>query len=145
MINLLWCVICSKSSIDKESNNLSLFNIIEEIGFNQEAPSVEEGQTITLPINFEIVSFWESNPYNSDDRLDLRIIVLMPGEREHPVDQTYSINFTSHPRLRVRILVNGFPYNGSGRYLIRLEKRHVLIDGDWELATELPIEIKTRS
>src|SRR3989344_9315430 len=62
----LWSVLCRVASVDKESNSLSLFNVIDEITINKAENLEKEEKTISMekeaiivPIEFVIVTFLE--------------------------------------------------------------------------------------
>jgi hypothetical protein len=70
--NHIWSIICSKSSVDKENNNLSLFNIIEQIN----SPDKKD---IVLPIQFDLVTLWQKINEDGIKKADVRIELLDPN------------------------------------------------------------------
>jgi|GEM_PF-4752138 len=54
MARHMWTIMCSKSSIDRQTNNLSLFDIIEKI----DVAVVAQVDQIIVPIPFHLVTMW---------------------------------------------------------------------------------------
>ena len=57
-IEHVWSVLCEKSVIDSETNNLSLTNILEEIQISLKEKGIIDSSEKTVPINFELVTMW---------------------------------------------------------------------------------------
>src|SRR3989344_3127571 len=80
----LWGLLCSLSSIDQERNNVSLFNIVEEIGIPQEIFK-QEGKKV-IPFVFEIVMLLRRIVSSAvDDReitTDIEVALVDPEEKE---------------------------------------------------------------
>lgn len=56
-IEHIWSLMCSDTIVDKGTNNLSVFNIIEELNFNQSGKGMigqANGKNSVVPINFNI-------------------------------------------------------------------------------------------
>lgn len=113
MVNHIWTVICSKSAIDKISNNISLFEILEQI--NIEPATIKEGTNKSLPITFEIVSFWSRDEKDEPVKGKARFVIKGPSGEKHKLPET-TVDLTSFQRLRNRMFVNGLPYFGIGFY-----------------------------
>ncbi len=54
-IEFIWALLCSSSSIDSETNNLSVTNIIEEISI-EEKNLPQNYENIEIGVNFQLVS-----------------------------------------------------------------------------------------
>jgi len=52
-----WSILCRESSIDSQTNNISLFNILEQVGIDAEVFAEKKGGAI--PMNLELVTLWE--------------------------------------------------------------------------------------
>lgn len=151
-MKVVWAVICQKAVIDKDTNNVTLFNVIEEITAPANPPVIE--QTIPAdaralaPTIFELVVLWKRNDIGVGETGRSRIQLLAPnGEAiaDQPVEGEVDLN--AYKRLRQRITFPGIPYHEDGlqegEYMIRIEKRER--GSDWELAFQLPLEISISS
>jgi hypothetical protein len=59
-MKVIWAVLCQNAVIDKYTNNISLFNIIEEIMVSADVPQEESGEDfgVGIPVNMELVTLW---------------------------------------------------------------------------------------
>src|SRR3989338_5214550 len=62
MINHLWSIACSRTSVDRESNNISLFEVLEQLTLS--GGPIQPGKKGVVPILFEIVSLWTKEHEN---------------------------------------------------------------------------------
>ena len=60
MIEHIFSILCDSTSIDKYSNSLSIFKVIERIVIYSEPE-----KTIQLPMHFEIISQWMRSDVNN--------------------------------------------------------------------------------
>ena len=58
MARLVSAVLCRSSSIDKQTNLPSLFELIEEFTVQQVPDNAVAGQTVIENIEFQVVSLW---------------------------------------------------------------------------------------
>lgn len=80
MIDHVWSILCGKSTTDRETNNLSLFEVIEQI--NVLGPLPEPAAKMALPMPFELVSLWcRANPGEPEEST-ARIKLLAPNNAE---------------------------------------------------------------
>lgn len=110
MPQLEFFLVCESASIDRESNRISLFNVMEELRPSQ------------LPAPFPslvAVSSWNTRPdeLNSDHQAELRLTI--PGAPDLP--QPARINFTvSGQRQRVNFRVENLPVFQPGDLLFEV-------------------------
>ena len=59
-IQCVWGLICSMSVTDKDTNNVSLFNIVEQFNLPEDAFSTQkkENKTLVFPTQYEIILFF---------------------------------------------------------------------------------------
>ena len=86
-IKCVWGLLCSLSSIDQKTNNISLFNIIEQLNlplayFEQQK---KEKRSLILPMPYEVILYWRRT-LNTDIQskeiaidLKLKTLVLTGG------------------------------------------------------------------
>lgn len=67
-----WTLLCKGSSIDQRNNNLTLFNVIEQLNITVKPGS---GKEILVPFDMEMITLWNVNklekPSNADVEVDL--------------------------------------------------------------------------
>ncbi|MBI2004891.1 hypothetical protein HYS79_01865 [Patescibacteria group bacterium] len=146
-VRCLWGHLCSLSSIDNERNNLSLFNIIEQLNIPQGAfdEHVKTKKIIIIPADYEIVLLWtrtlDIDGINDALSFDFSLKVIDPTNKV--IQQTIATaNFPRESkRVRFRIRSNGMPVTIPGSYRFDVEVKR---DGkdEFENTNGIPLEIK---
>ncbi|UOG30244.1 hypothetical protein [Leptospira noguchii] len=89
-------IIAQLSSIDQESNNLSLYSCIEEVG------SVD----LNIQYPFQILSFWRIVSENElDKEYSVRFKFINEKSKQRAVSETLKIKFQN---ARIRLRIAGF-------------------------------------
>jgi hypothetical protein len=137
MIRHVWTVLCMRSVIDSDSNNISLFDVVEELQLLQKKGTARA--TSPLPVDLELVSLWAREPKEQPANGRAKDVIMSPsgkplGERE------YDLDLTEFERTRSRRNVRGVPIGESGQYWFRTqlwdEKR-----SKWQEVSNVPIKI----
>lgn len=144
MANHIWTVLCETSSVDSETNNISLFKCLEQVEFSivvegqndQEAPS-------SLPIRMELVSLWQRSEHEADNSESLiRIQLKTPGGRRlKPFEAT--TKFGSHMRWRYRLRITSIPHDGQGAYWFHVQQKNTNT-GRWKTVSRVPLEVRVK-
>lgn len=134
----VWSIICEKSSVDFESNLLSMFNCVEEMKVVIDKTKMPKNGKLVVPANFQIVSFWsieDSNKENSDEIkgeiIDPKGILLNEFKNTLKAEK-------GKKRLRHKVNVQGMPLTESGRYYFRISQKK---NDKFEVVGELPLDI----
>jgi len=142
-IKNIWSIICRSSSVDIDTNIISLFEIVEEITItsNLNTPNQISERSNIVPFPFELVSFWERFTDVKDVlSLKMKISVVNPSEEEKEQAQL-SFNFpVGKKRMRVRIKVPGLSFTKYGLYTFKI---YLEEDNKFNLVQEIPLEIKS--
>ena len=134
----VWTVLCSNTSIDNQTNNISLFEVVEGLSLPGEAPADRD---IALPVKLVLVTLWaRSNPEvpeggNGRFRFvapDSRM--LQTGEHELQLQGEY-IRSRNLSRLEV------IPLHGPGFYEYTIEYR-TPNEADWVEVKRVPLEVR---
>lgn len=136
----IWTVLCQKSSIDVETNLLSMFSCVEELSLqlDKTKPTADK---LVIPIDLQLVSFWAVEKPEQDNSLELEGELISPdGEVLNKFSNQFKIK-AGILRFRNRTNVHGWPVQGEGRYWIKI-KQKVAGAKDFSLITELPLDIK---
>lgn len=141
----LWGHLCSLSSIDKERNNLSLFNIIEQFNLPQGAfdEHTRTGNVIVIPYDYEIVLQWartlDIGGINDELKFDFSIKLVDPNGTV--IQQTFaSTSFPTEMRgVNFRLRTNAIAITLPGKYRYEIETKN---DREEFVETNsIPIEI----
>jgi len=136
MINHIWTVLCTRSSTDRETNNISLFDVIEQL--NVLGPMPEVTANVALPIPYEVVTLWARAQPTEAEESAARLILIAPNNAEIHT-QPFSVNLTQKSRMRTQLRSVGFPLRGPGRYIFKLEIQRA--NGNWEPVAHIPVEV----
>lgn len=138
MIDHVWTVLCSNVVTDKETNNLSLIETVEQWNISTDA---EFPLVIGNPII--LATLWSRSDLDTPTKGMAKISLIAPSGkvRELPL---FEVDLSIHRRLRGRHQFQGIEVEESGKYLFRLE----LVDdgggGGPTLVAEIPLEINIR-
>jgi hypothetical protein len=135
MIQHIWTVLCTRSSIDRQTNNISLFEVIEELRVEGLG-----GQPGVVPCPLELVSLWTRSDPNVPTRGEARITLHTPGGQT-PISQTQPVDLQEYRRLRSRARVPGLPVDQAGVYMFVVECRE-LGQEQWLRVARIPLEVQ---
>lgn len=138
MIKHIWTVLCSRAVFDKDTNNVSLQNVIERL--NIQAEPIENG---VIPIPLHLVSMWTRSDLSVGSKAKVKITLYSPsGHRmETKGDEVIvEVNTQKTENFRSRVLLNGFPSNESGRYWFYVDIQQEDSD-EWDRAAEIPVTV----
>lgn len=133
MTRHVWSVLCSRSVIDRDSNNLSLHNVIERLTIRGE---LEPGTVTRCPM--ELVSLWSLDESADITQSKARLTLLTPSGTSLGSEE-YSMDLSVAPRLRHRTRLDGIPVEESGEYRFVVELQ--VKDLTWEQVARVPLSI----
>ena len=140
-----WSVICSDFSIDTDSNNISLFKVLERIIFsvdeNRATSLREEHGHLPVPVNFTIVTMWWRSDIDQSETGLSRLILQNPDELETVIAEQ-RIDLESHLRNRLIVQSDGIPFTRNGIYHFVVQ---IKVDDEWDTVAEIPLEVIQRT
>lgn len=144
MIKHIWSVLCQKTIVDSDTNNISLVDILEQLTANVNIKDPKnELKEINVPINFEVVSFWLKDSAEKVVKANLEIEIIDPEGKvlkKFPQTLEFPPNIR---RLRSRLRILGFVLTVSGNYVFKVkikdEKRK-----EYQDVAELPLEVNLK-
>jgi hypothetical protein len=147
MIEHVWSVVCSKSIIDGESNNISLLEVIEQVNVpapphvNLEVPPPADPSEAkaAIAIPFELVTLWTRafDGEASQGKGRIATIGVSGNRKEFP---PFDINLMANDRIRTRARFMGLEYRQPGRMSFIVELKN---DGEdtWKSVATIPLVI----
>ena len=133
MIRHVWSVACRKSVIDKESNNISFYDVVEQV--NLTPPPKTEFPTV-IPFEHELVSLWSRGEDDPEEGLYRLRWVGPDGTVQHELTQ--DIDVTQHQRMRTRARSNGFHIAGEGEHHWEVALQ---TNEGWNIVARVPIQV----
>ena len=141
MIEHYWTVLCRNGIIDRDSNNISLHEVLEQLNIVGKPPKEKEAGA--MPGEHMIVSLWGRADYDISAKGTARYVIeFHSGKyRGRSDEMTISIDLTQHTRSRSRMTLNLLPIFGEGLHRINVSLK---MDGDkvWRDVTSIPYEIR---
>jgi hypothetical protein len=136
MIRHAWTVLCSRSSVDSESNNMSLFDILEQVTIIEppRGPGI-------LAFPHEVVSLWTRDDLAVGGVTHCRYVVEAPGG-VRTVGEGNEIDLTAFHRTRLRGRPSGLPVNVAGLYWVTTEQLQGAENPTWVEVSRLPVEVR---
>jgi len=138
MIEHGWTIFCERTIVDRETNLVSLLNILDQL--RMEGPPLPKGENAVLPVNFEIVTLWQRQDKAKPERGVMKMSVHDSDGKLVGKPHELDLDLSGNPRFRTTVKVNGLACTGPGDYQVRIEFRE---DGvaDWRLATTAILQI----
>ena len=138
MIEHVFSVLCSGTSIDAETNTVTLFKVLEQL-----TVFTESTETVRIPIHFEILSLWTRQIADDPCHGKARIIFCSPShdEKQHvemSIDLSRSINYRS------KLIADVIELTGPGKYRFRIELQEEE-SPDWQEVASLPLLVVYRT
>jgi hypothetical protein len=115
MINHVFSVICDKSSIDSETNKVSILEVLEQL-----IVFTDQSERISLPIQFELFSLWTRAQFDKPAQGQMRIHFCNPSG-VCKVQAEVAIDLSSVLFYRTRFRANGIELVGPGVYKFVVE------------------------
>lgn len=137
----IWSILCQRSSIDFETNSLSLFDCIEEINVVVDKTKLVQNDKIVIPIEFQLVSFWAVEDSEKDNNLKIKGgLVDSKNKILNSFENSFDVK-KGIKRFRNRTNIKGLPITEEGRYYIKVWQWMKKTD-KFEIVAELPLDVK---
>ncbi len=133
MIEHVWTVLCSRSVIDIETNNVSIQDVIEQISINAEPKS--DG---FLPFPLELITLWERKESDKPVEGTERVTFVTPSGISKVVFDA-KIDLSAVERRRNKVKFPGLPLSETGRYYFKIEIREN--DNEWHEVASIPLTV----
>lgn len=140
-IKHIWSVLCRESVINQDDNVISIIGVLEELNttLTPKDPKIPRPEKLTIPFNFEIVSYWIRNSA-SEGILYVKTAIADPDGKEISSVLSDSPFPNNIQRLRTRLKVQGLTLTKSGDYYVRVSFKTNKND-EYKLVSELPLKV----
>lgn len=134
MIHHVWTVLCSRALIDRDSNNISIHNVLEQL--NIAAPPQPD---LALNIHFEILSLWVRTNSDVPAQGTSRVTLEDPQGKRRIVSEL-TIDLAEVERARHRVLGQGLEVSQAGRYNFLVELQETG-RSEWREVAVVPLTV----
>ncbi len=142
MVKHVWSVLCERSIIDKDSNNISLLNVLEQLTVvppPSKKESDEEKRYGVMPIKYEIVSLW-ARERTSDPALGRERIMMIDPIGKRTKLSEIDVDLRSFERLRTRQRFAALPIGVDGKHVFSVQLKDERSQ-DWATVANIPLQI----
>ena len=125
LLKCKWVIPCGSSSIDSNTNLLSLSNVIDEITLtpdSKEKQFAKKDSPVFVPINMDIMVMWErEEKVEGPIELNFLLQFISPEGKVLVKNNAGVVRMEPHhKRFRTRFQLNGIPIVGFGTYKFRV-------------------------
>jgi hypothetical protein len=142
----VWGILCSLSSIDQQKNNVSLFNIIEQLNIPAAFFKEQQEKKEPLPVGIEFEVYLSLQRVldigisSEEIPSDIRIKVVDPTGKTIQESLSQIVFPKAMKRFRFRMNFNGISLTVPGQYCILVENKTPEKD-QFKKLTEIPLDI----
>ena len=124
-IKLNWAILCTGTSVDQKSNNVTLFGLVEELKIKKDIftklPIKKEGHSV-IPIKLELATLW-SKDYPSDKLSFSEIKIAFTSPKGRVINElTQKLEIPEDKsRLRLIFSIGAIGIEGDGIYSFEIK------------------------
>lgn len=133
MLEHIWSILCSRSVIDSETNNVSIQDVIEQITIN-----AKPEENSFLPFPMELITLWGRDASNEPSKGSERVIFITPSGKSEVISEI-EIDLTKVERHRQRTRFPGLPIGEAGRYYFKVEAKNGT--NEWKQVSAVPLQV----
>ncbi len=134
----VWSILCEKSSVDSETNLLSMFNTMEQINLVIDKTKMQKSDKLVVPASFQIINFWVIEDPTKENSTEMKIEFVDPKGKILNEFRKVLKTKKDIKRVRNRTNIQGMPVTESGRYCYRVSQKK---GNKFEAIFELPLDI----
>lgn len=137
MITHVWTVLCTHAVVDRDSNNVSIQNVLEQITVD-----AEPAEGLALPLPHETVTLWIRTDPEVPAAGRMRLRLVGPSGREF-ASHEQEIDLTDHEGFRSRNRFRVMPLMEEGQHWFRVDLR---TEGEqaWQEVAAVPLRLRFR-
>ena len=124
-IEHVWTILCSSNTIDKDTNNISLYNVIEQLRIDVPEKELKENKIINVLGSFKLVTLWKRASLSDFKEREIGIEVsLVDPNGKSLMKMNYETKFHQKNR-RVRNImdIKNMLFSKSGEYYFLINLR----------------------
>ena len=139
-MKVIWSVIAESSAVDRESNRVSLFNILEEAHLAEPpVPSEDPDVVPAVPAKYVVVTLFGRTIEGVGEKKQARLAVALPDGKVVESDPLIDVDLSTARRHRSVITLTAIPLGGEGDYRFQIQEPDD--NGGWQTMFEVPLHI----
>jgi len=142
MAEHIWSILSNKTMIDRTSNTLSLFEVLEQVNLTGSGPiKYEKGSEVVIPFNYSLTTLWIRSDSKKPEKAKSRITLLTPDNKT-PYSQEIKIDLTNHKKRRNILDFQSLIIRGPGVYIYKIELEVKKGRGKaWKSVAKIPFDM----
>ena len=132
----VWSIVCRNLLEDKITNNPSLIDVTEHIGFTGDLPD-ERPVTLPFPVPFLVVSNWWRDDDDDRAKYPCRLRIISPDSTQLKTIE-FEVNLEEVASMRTFGHVSEFPYTVNGVYQFEIAYKPT---NRWKVVARIPLAI----
>jgi hypothetical protein len=147
MIDHIWTVVCSHVVTDKETNNVSLHNVVEQLTVEKIPQEIKEKaekegvDRFVIPYRISVITLWSRSDLGKGSIGYGQFTLMSPSGESLNEPKNFEINLVDNRRFRSKGNYPGIPVKEAGKYIFRVELRDTE-NSEWEIVAETPVEVQ---
>ena len=144
-MKIIWALLCETTIVNRDNNNISLINVVDEITIPAsppQGPSGSDPELIKL-LALNMVVLWVRSNLSTPESGEARIKVVAPDDIEI-LSAEMKVDLTESQRVRaVGQMTENFPFTQEGQYLFKIAAKTTGLD--WQELFELPLWVNVQT
>lgn len=142
MIQHIWTSICHDSSVDRDSNNITLYRVFMHLSVTfPKPPEHPQAKGVVVASAFHVVTCWGRPATQVGDEAvsgKARMVLVEPGGEEL-LSQEYDVDLMASRQHHQRAGIQHLPLTRSGRYAFRID---VFTESEaWNEVAAAPLDV----
>ena len=146
LVRCVWGLICGMASIDKDNNNISLFNVIDQINLPKKI-FLADNKDRKILFNHEVVVLLrrvlDIEVDSSEFNIDIKLKLVSPSSSILQEILTPLIFQKNKKNMHFRFNINGLMVTESGDYCYIMEVQRSEGKDNFDKVFEIPFNIKS--
>ena len=148
MARHVWSVLCYKSVIDRDENQISLLAVTERLILNQSPEEYEllekgllkakeQDKALAVPVTLELANWWVRSDPEKPEAMPARVRIIAQDGWEFP-RQDMKVDLEHATGQRIRLKIDTFLFRGFGLYWFLVESKP---GKRWRTDARIPLEV----
>lgn len=136
-LRVIWALFCASSSFDQQTNNVSVYNILEQVTFTRNKGAPKQEAPEPAPLSYEYIILLQRSG-STENKMSYPLTLRLYGPKSNVLNEAPipAVFEPEKKRLRIRVQNNAFIVDGPGEY--RLEAS---LDGEELPIVSTPLEV----
>jgi hypothetical protein len=135
----IWSILCSKAVIDRETNQVSLHDVVEslKVELTTKGELVPANQKPALAVSFQFASYWTRSEVGTPEKSRARVILRSPSEVVGN-SEVFEVDLLNYVNSRTILRIPAIPIAENGRHWFLVEEEKT---NRWIEVSRVPLDL----